>query len=180
MTCSDGSGSCSGLNVGNTCGDGSGVCVSDCYVYNGTCNTAPAGTYVCSVDNTTTCATLGASCTVGSDTGTCVSSLVCDVDGSTDCAAQGLGNACTVGASTGTCKAKCTADTAVLCTANANCISDYHGSTSGSGCVTAAANTTCTTAGVSCSQDCNTDDCAYQVIRFVMGYDYPKNGAATP
>ena len=44
-------------------------------------------------------------------------------------------------------------------------------------CVTT--NLVCNT-GVSCTSDCTEDNCVYQTIRFVMGYDYPKNGAATP
>ncbi|MBI5203609.1 MAG: hypothetical protein HZA11_01695 [Nitrospirae bacterium] len=144
------------------------------------------------VTPTVACATVGDDRTDGTNNCECVgdcyeyygtcntASLVCDVDGTTDCAAQGLGNACTVSGSTGTCKAQCTLDATQLCTTDAGCINDYHGSVAGSGCDTA---DTCTTAAAgTCVNDCDAN-CAKSVIKFLRGYDKPSHtppGATAP
>lgn len=96
------------------------------------------------------CATVGASC---GGTGVCVG----------DC--YEYSGTCSVGT--------CTLDTSKTCTADADCIGDYHGSTGGSGCVTG---DTCTT-GDTCNAECDTANCATQVIKFALGYDRPKNAS---
>jgi hypothetical protein len=114
-----------------------------------------------SITPTVACATVGNACTDGTDTGVCVG----------DC--YTYNGTCTAETNT-----KCSLNTSISCTPAtevADCIGDYHGSTGGSGCVTAAGSTICTTSGVTCNADCDTDNCAYQVIRFALGYDYPKN-----
>lgn len=129
-------------------------------------------------------ALLGRSCSASTDC------KYCELSASTVCADSTTTGGCYLpdnGTCSGTCSgsgAACTSDTGCpsgetcngACTGNAAaCTGDIQCAVNKGPCVTT--NLVCTT-GVSCSAECNVNNCAYQVIRYVRGYDYPKNSSA--
>jgi Tfp pilus tip-associated adhesin PilY1 len=67
---------------------------------------------------------------------------------------------------------KCDGDSSRSCTVNADCIDNYGTCTAD----TCRKYDTATT--FSCNDDCDTNNCATQVIKFALGYDYPKNASS--
>jgi len=119
----------------------------------------------CDASAATTCAD---STTTGGcylpDNGTC--SGFCSVTIATACTSD---SGCPSGETCGKAGNTCTGN-AAACTGDIDCTVNY------GPCVTT--NLVCNT-GISCTSDCTEDNCAYQTIRFVMGYDYPKNASGT-
>ncbi|MEK6738042.1 MAG: hypothetical protein AABY74_05175, partial [Planctomycetota bacterium] len=131
----------------------------------------------------------GRSCSSSSDC------KYCDASAGTTCTDSGTTGGCYL-PDNGTCSGFCSVTTATACTSDSGCPSgetcNGNGTSTTNGCSISGAactgdigcavnygpcvttNLVCNT-GISCNSACTEDNCAYQTIRFVMGYDYPKN-----
>ena len=104
LTCSDGTGNCTGINAGAACSDATGVCIGGCYSGDGSCNTG--GSLSCSDGSAAACAALNDDCGTGGKCQykcTITTTKYCSVDtdcgdlrgtGFTGAAAQGGASAC--------------------------------------------------------------------------------------